>query len=73
MNIKSIGALSCEESSFWVVDINGWAVFNYMLVLLMAELGFLTNCFGIIFPDFLCLILCSEFDLIFNVTFRVKK
>jgi len=39
----------------------------------MAELGFLTNGFGIIFPDFLCLILCSEFDLIFNVTFRVKK
>jgi len=39
----------------------------------MAELRFFTNRFGIIFPDFLCLILCSEFDLIRNGTVRVEK
>jgi len=39
----------------------------------MAELRFLTNRCGIIFPDFLYLILCSEFGLIRNGTVRVEK
>ena len=44
-----------------------------MLVLLMAELRFLANRVGIMFPDFLCLILCREFGLIHNGTVRVEK
>jgi hypothetical protein len=43
-------------SKFCLVNVNGFAAFNYVcLCLIMSELSFITNCVCIIFPDFLSL------------------